>query len=37
MEKGSHDAKNVVGMLVVSMAFAKIVSHVAVLLFAYMP
>jgi hypothetical protein len=37
MKEGSHDAKNVVGMLVVSMAFAKIVSYVAVLLFAYMP
>ena len=31
MEEGSHDAKNVMGMLVVFMAFAKIVSCAVVL------
>jgi hypothetical protein len=36
IKEGSHDAKNVVDMLVVSMASAKIVSYVAVLLFVYM-
>jgi len=31
MVEGSHDAKNVEGMLVVNMAFAKIVAYAVVL------